>query len=221
MSPEVLEFLRDSHALIVTKANIKSRVHRRTQMDYVGVKLFSKDGELTGELRILGLFTASIYTQPPASIPYIRHKIARVIKAASLDSQSHSGKVLANVLDTYPRDELFQTDPDILAAFAGEIASLYERPRLRILARPDRFERFVSVLAFLPKDRYDTRVRSEVAQYLAAIFAGRVSAVYPFYPEGPLVRVHFIIGRDGGMTPEIARAQLEAGRHAHHPHLGR
>ena len=210
MSPEVLEFLQDNHALMVTKANIKSRVHRRTQMDYVGVKLFSKDGQLQGELRILGLFTANIYTQATGSIPYIRHKVARVLEASALQANSHSGKALANVLEIYPRDELFQIDVATLTKFAGEIASLSERPRLRVLARPDRFDRFVSVLAYLPRDRYDTRVRTEVARYLAHAFNGRVSAVYPFYPEGPLVRVHFILGRDDGVTPVVPREVLEA-----------
>ena len=214
MSPEVLEFLQDSHALIITKANVKSRVHRRTQMDYVGVKLFSPDGHLQGELRIVGLFTASAYTQGVATIPVIRHKVARVLEEAHLDSASHSGKVLVNVLETYPRDELFQIDVATLATFANEIASLYERPRLRVLARADRFDRFVSVLAFLPRDRYDTRVRAAVGAYLKTAYQGRVSAVYPFYPDGPLVRTHYIIGRDEGATPVIARAELEAAMEA-------
>ena len=210
LSPEVLEFLQDNHALMVTKANIKSRVHRRTQMDYVGVKLFAKNGQLEGELRILGLFTANIYTQSTNSIPYIRHKVARVLEVSALQANSHSGKALANVLESYPRDELFQIDLANLTDFAGQIASLSERPRLRVLARPDRFDRFVSVLAFLPRDRYDTRVRMEVGRYLAHAFQGRVSAVYPFYPDGPLVRVHFILGRDEGVTPVVPRELLEA-----------
>ena len=211
LSPEVLEFLHDSHALIITKANVKSRVHRRTQMDYVGVKLFSPEGHLLGELRIVGLFTAGAYTQGVATIPVIRHKVAHVLEEAGLDAASHSGKVLLNVLETYPRDELFQIDVATLAQFAAEIASLYERPRLRVLARPDRFDRFVSVLAFIPRDRYDTRVRLAVGAYLKTVFQGRVSAVYPFYPDGPLVRTHYIIGRDDGTTPIVSRAELEAG----------
>ena len=210
MTPEVLEFLRDDHALIVSKANVKSRVHRFTQMDYAGIKLFSPEGQLEGELRLVGLFTASAYTQSALAIPFIRHKVASVAAKAGLDPQSHSGKVLLNVLETYPRDELFQIDTATLGQFAAEIASLYERPRLRVLARPDRFNRFVSVLAYLPRDRYDTRVRTAVGAYLAQAFKGRLSAVYPFYPDGPLVRAHYIIGRDEGDTPAVARETLEA-----------
>ena len=161
ITPEVLEFLREPHALIITKANVKSRVHRHAHMDYIGIKLFSPAGELEGELRLVGLFTASAYTRSTMTIPYIRHKVVRILTAASLDPHSHSGKTLANVLETFPRDELFQVDAQTLNDFVGEIASLYERPRLRVLTRLDRFDRFVSVLTFIPRDRYDTRCAPE------------------------------------------------------------
>ncbi len=209
ITPEVLEFLHEPHALIITKANVKSRVHRRVHMDYVGVKLFSETGELQGELRLIGLLTSTAYMQATTSIPYIRHKVAQVLETAALDKASHSGKVLANVLETYPRDELFQVDVPTLASFAGEIASLYEHPRLKVLARVDRFDRFVSVMTFLPKDRYDTQVRRSVGAWLAKVYEGRLSASYPYYPEGPLVRTQFIIGRDEGRTPVIAQHVLE------------
>ena len=104
----------------------------------------------------------------------------------------------------------FQIDAETLGVFANDIASLYERPRLRVLARVDRFDRFVSVLAFLPKDRYDTQARRRIGDYLARVFRGRLSAAFPFYPEGPLVRTHFIIGRNEDETPKIPREQLES-----------
>jgi glutamate dehydrogenase len=210
VTPEVLEFLREPHPLIITKANVKSRVHRRVHMDYIGIKMFGQDGRLEGELRLVGLFTSSAYTGSTHDIPYLRLKVARVLTLARLDPSSHSGKVLTTVLESYPRDELFQVDIDTLSRFSGEIARLYERPRLRVLARPDRFDRFVSILTFIPRDRYDTRVRQRVGEYLRQAYRGRLSAVYPFYPEGPLVRTHYIIGRDEGATPQISRPDLEA-----------
>ncbi|MCP8939781.1 NAD-glutamate dehydrogenase [Alsobacter sp. SYSU M60028] len=210
MTPEIRAFLEEPALLIVTKASVKSRVHRRAYLDYVGVKLFSQDGRLAGELRVVGLFTASAYTSTTAEIPYIRHKVARVIRRAGLDQASYSGRALLNVLESYPRDEIFQIDVDTLLAFATDVLSLYERPRVRVLARIDRFDRFVSVLVYVPKDRYDTAVRIRIGEVLARLYEGRVSAAYPAYPEGPLARTHFIIGRDGGATPQVDRARLEA-----------
>jgi glutamate dehydrogenase len=211
ITPEIRAFLARPVALIIAKANVKSRVHRRAYLDYVGVKLFAADGRLEGELRIVGLFTSSAYTNATRDVPYLRHKAEKTIARAGFDPASYSGRTLANVLESYPRDELFQIDDDTLFRFSLEIMNLLERPRIRALARPDQFDRFVSVLVFIPKDRYDTTVRRRVGEFLAGVYQGRVSAAYPAYPEGPLARTHYIIGRDGGLTPVIERDALEDG----------
>ena len=113
------------------------------------------------------------------------------------------------MLETYPRDELFQIDEDTLYRFALDILQLDERPRVRVLPRRDRFDRFVSILVYVPRDRYDSHIRARIGDYLAATYKGRVRAFYPFFPEGPLVRVHFIIGRYEGETPNPDRQTLD------------
>jgi glutamate dehydrogenase len=208
---EMREFLKLPRPLIVTKANLRSRVHRRAHMDYVGIKRFDKNGKLAGERRIVGLFTSPVYRESILKIPYLRRKAAFVLDHAGFAPESHSGKALANVLETYPRDDLFQIDRDTLLQFSLSILQLEERPRIRVLSRRDRFNRFVSVLVYVPRERYDSRIRAKIGAYLAEIYKGRVSAFYPFFPDGPLTRVHFIIGRDAGETPNPPRAELEAG----------
>jgi glutamate dehydrogenase len=209
ITPEIMEFLKEPKALIITKANVRSRVHRRVVMDYIGVKRFDAEGRLSGEFRIVGLFTSTVYTRSTRTIPYLRRKVDAVVKRAGFDLDSHSGKALVNVLESYPRDELFQIDEDLLFQFALEILYLDERPRVRVLVRRDKFDRFVSIILFVPRERYDTRAREAIGSYLATTFRGRVSAFYPSFTEGPLVRVHFIIGRYEGPTPNPDRATLE------------
>ncbi|MCB1508649.1 MAG: NAD-glutamate dehydrogenase, partial [Hyphomicrobiaceae bacterium] len=209
-TPELFDFLKRPEPLIVTKANVKSRVHRRAHMDYVGVKLYDEDGNLTGELRVIGLFSATAYTRSTARIPLLRRKIALVMERAGYDPDSHSGRVLLNVLESYPRDELFQLDIETLYRFSMAVMQLSERPRIRALARIDRFDRFVSILVYVPRERYSTTVRIRIGEYFAEVYKGRVSAWYVAYPEGPLARVHFIIGRYEGKTPQIPQDVLEA-----------
>ncbi|MEX0752757.1 MAG: NAD-glutamate dehydrogenase, partial [Xanthobacteraceae bacterium] len=210
ITPEIRTFLEEPKLLIVTKANVRSRVHRRVYLDYIGVKRFDAGGHLVGEMRIVGLFTSTAYTRSARSIPYLRRKIDAVLRRAGFDPGGHSGKALVNVLETYPRDDLFQIDEDTLYKFALIILQLDERPRVRVLPRCDRFDRFVSVLVYVPRDRYDSSQRVAIGAYLAEIYDGHVSAFYPFFPEGPLVRIHFIIGRAGGKTPNPDRAALES-----------
>ena len=208
-APHIRAFLDGDESMIVTKANMRAVVHRRTYLDYVGVKRLDENGGLIGELRIVGLFTSSAYSQSAGRIPYLAGKVASVLERLSLDPESHSGKALVNVLDNYPRDERFQIDTDTLADFAHRIARASERPRVRVLPRVDRFNRFVSVIVLVPKERYNTRVRERVGTLLAERYDGHISAYYPDFPEGPLARVHMIVGRDGSETPQPDPRELE------------
>ncbi len=210
MTPEVRQFLDEPRALIITKANVRSRVHRRVYLDYIGVKRFDTDGNLAGEFRIVGMFTSTAYTRSTRSIPYLRRKVDALLTRAGLDPDSHSGKALANVIESYPRDELFQIDEDTLYQFVLAILQLEERPRVRVLARRDRFDRFVSVLVYVPRERFDLHLLKEVGDYLAEVYTGHVSAYYQSFPEGPLTRVHYIIGRDEGAAPHADQATLES-----------
>ncbi|MBO6758176.1 MAG: NAD-glutamate dehydrogenase [Roseibium sp.] len=209
ITPEIREFLQKPEPLIIAKANVKSLVHRRVYMDYVGAKLFDDDGKMIGELRIVGLFASTAYTEATSTIPFLRRKVASVLAKAGYDLESHSGRALANVMEAFPRDELFQIDRDTLFDFAIAILQLDERPRIRVLARPDRFDRYVSILCFVPRDRYTTEVRLNIGTYLAHVFEGRLSAWYVTYLEGPLARVHYIVGRDKGRTPSPDQDELE------------
>src|SRR5712672_1571100 len=211
MTQEIREFMREPTLLIVIKANVNSRVHRRVRMDYVGIKLYPPDGRLEGELRVVGLFTSGAYTRSARQIPYVRHKVTRVLQRAGFDPNGHSGKAFMHILEEYPRDELVQVDAETLYNFLMEILTLYERPRVRALARADKFDRFVSILVFIPRDKYDTDVRTRVAVFLAQVYKGRLAASYASFPEGSLARVHYIIGRYDGETPVVERATLEAG----------
>ncbi|MGL4242532.1 MAG: NAD-glutamate dehydrogenase, partial [Beijerinckiaceae bacterium] len=181
MTPEIMTFLREPQTLIITKANVKSLVHRRVHMDYVGIKLFDSKGRVSGELRVVGLFTATAYNDPVTTVPYIRRKAAAVVARAGFPANSYSARALGNILETFPRDELFQISQDQLNAFAMDVLALGDRPRIRALARVDRFDRFVSLLVYVPKDRYDSDVRRRIGDYLAKVYQGRLSAAYPAY----------------------------------------
>ncbi|MCR9136900.1 MAG: NAD-glutamate dehydrogenase [Alphaproteobacteria bacterium] len=209
-TPELLAFLQGPDALIVTKANVKSLVHRRTYMDYVGVKRYDDSGRVTGELRIVGLFTSTAYTRSVTRIPLLRSKADAVVASFGFDSGSHSGKILLNALESYPRDELFQIDVPMLAGFCEQIIELSDRPRVRVLPRIDRFDRFVSVIVYVPRDQYDSDARERIGAYLKSVYEARLSAYYPAFPEGGVARVHFILGRSAGKTPRVTQDALES-----------
>jgi glutamate dehydrogenase len=210
LSDEVREFLSLPSPLIITKSNERSLVHRRVHMDYVGVKTCDANGNLTGERRFVGLFTSGAYSRRPGDIPLLRLKTERVRTRAGLAPDSHDGKALAHILDTYPRDELFQVNQEELYATVIGILRLGERPKVRVFLRFDRFDRFVSALVYVPRERYDTHIREKIHAMLAEAFNGRMSAATPMLDDSNLARVHYIIGREGGERPPIDVHVLEA-----------
>jgi len=205
------DMLKEPQALVINKTSQQSRVHRRVTMDLVGVKRFDAGGRVTGLFRMVGLFTSTAYTRSTRGIPYLRRKTASVIARAGLDPASHSGKALAVVLEQYPRDDLFAIDDETLLRFGLMILQLGERPRVRVLARRDRFDRFASVLVYVPRDRFDSTVREEIGAFLADAWHGRPVSFTPFFPEGPLVRVHYVIARGLQPLADPRRSELEGG----------
>ena len=141
----------------------------------------------------------------------MRRKIDNVLMRAGFNPSGHSGKALVNMLETYPRDELFQIDDETLYRFSLAILQLEERPRVRVLARRDIFDRFVSVLVYLPRERAGGRVVDGIGKFLAGIYKGSISSFTPFFPEGPLVRIHYIIARSKEKIADPDRATLEYG----------
>jgi glutamate dehydrogenase len=210
LASELKAYLEQAAPLVVAKSNLRSRVHRRGHMDYVGVKRYAKseDGKTVavGEVRFVGLFTAEAYEEPARQLPLIRSKIDHVLARAGANPSEHTEKRLRNIVETYPRDELFQIDEAALFDTAMGILHLYDRPRVRLFTRVDPFDRFVSALLFIPRDRYDSDVTRRAGQLLAKAFGGRVSAAYPSFSDQALARVLYIVGLTPGdhLTPDLA-----------------
>jgi glutamate dehydrogenase len=210
LTPAVREFLTQPSPIIITKSSSRSVVHRRAHMDYLGVKTFDAAGNLTGERRFIGLFTSTAYSQLPGDIPLLRRKIEDVLAGSGFDRSGHDGKALAHVLNTFPRDELFQIGEDELLATALGILNLAQRPKVRVFLRFDKFDRFVSALVYLPRDRYSGAVRHRIHALLAHAFDGRQSAAMPTLDDESLARIHYIVGRNEGLRPQVDARNLEA-----------
>ncbi|HXZ58934.1 MAG TPA: NAD-glutamate dehydrogenase [Steroidobacteraceae bacterium] len=187
---------RDPELLIVTKANSIATVHRAEYLDYVGVKTFDRRGLVDGEHRFLGLWTSTAYHGSPREIPVLRRKVERVIEHFGLDPASHDGKEVLNVLETYPRDELFQANvPDLIRIVRG-VVNLYERRTVRLLVRRDPYHRFYSCLVYVPRDRYNTEVRQRIERVASEGFAGTSVESSAQISGASHARVHVVVRTD-------------------------
>ncbi|WP_405465515.1 NAD-glutamate dehydrogenase [Streptomyces jietaisiensis] len=201
---------REHKLLVLTKANSRATVHRPSYLDYVGVKKFDAEGNVTGERRFLGLFSSAAYTESVRRVPVIRRKVEEVLRGAGFSPNSHDGRDLTQILETYPRDELFQTPPDELRAIATSVLYLQERRRLRLYLRQDEYGRYYSALVYLPRDRYTTGVRLRIIDILKEELGGTSVDFTAWNTESILSRLHFVVRvPQGTELPELSDADKD------------
>ncbi|WP_328399991.1 NAD-glutamate dehydrogenase [Streptomyces sp. NBC_00390] len=201
---------REHKLLILTKANSRSTVHRPSYLDYVGVKKFDEQGNVIGERRFLGLFSSAAYTESVRRVPVVRRKVDEVLKGAGFSPHSHDGRDLLQILETYPRDELFQTPVDKLREIVTSVLYLQERRRLRLYLRQDEYGRYYSALVYLPRDRYTTGVRLRIIDILKEELGGTSVDFTAWNTESILSRLHFVIRVPPGTElPDLTDADTE------------
>jgi glutamate dehydrogenase len=201
---------REKTLLVLAKANSRATVHRPAYLDYVGVKKFDENGEVVGERRILGLYSSAAYTESLTRIPLLREKAAEVLRRIGFDPRSHAGKALMDTLETYPRDELFQTPVDELAPMAEAVMHARERRQVRMFLRRDTYGRYVSVLVYLPRDRYSTSVREKFGAILKEELGGESIEFSARVGESTTANVHFVVHPPAGESIlEVDEAGLE------------
>jgi glutamate dehydrogenase len=210
LPPQARAYARVKDVLILAKANARSTVHRPGYLDYIGIKRYDERGEVCGEHRLLGLYTHTAYQTRPTDIPVVRRKVAGVQARAGLAAGGHAWKALENILETYPRDELFEATEDELFDIALGILHLGERQRFRLFVRRDRFERYVTCLIYAPRENYTTDLRRKWQSILLQAWNGTSSEFDLLLSGSQLARVLITVRTTPGRIPPVNLSELEA-----------
>ncbi len=214
LNPQARRVAKTKTPLVITKADSNSTIHRSGHLDQIGVKVFGADGKPRAVRRFVGLFTSAAYTERPGDVPLVRLKIDRVMAKSGLDPTSHSGKALQHILNTFPRDDLFQGSTNDLAKMSAGILSLQERHQVKLFCRRDAFNRFYSCFVYLPRDQYNPRTQLRIEELLMRAFKGTSIETKLTMSESALARLEATIRipPDSKIVPKIAalEKQLEA-----------
>ena len=205
----IAQALRSTDLLVITKANLRSTVHRPAWLDYIGVKRFDPRGRPIGEVRILGLWNYSVYRTDPRQIPWVRQKLRRVVEHFPFAPNSHDGKRLQQILQTLPRDELFQASVPDLIRCARAVLVLQERARVRLILRRDEFRRFWSCLVYLPRERCDAEAQARIEQLLRTALQGNELDSSLTIGNEPLAQLHILVRVDPASQPRVHVEHLE------------
>jgi glutamate dehydrogenase len=183
--------------LLLTKANARSRIHRPAHPDYIGIKRFDEEGNVVGEDRFIGLYSSSFYNDSAMDIPLVRDKIQRVMQRSRFAPGSHASKALLNIMQTYPRDEIVQTSDDDLLDITLGVLQIQERDMTRVFLRRDIFGRFITVMVYVPKERYNTLLRQKTQTILARTLGSEEEVDFnTFFSESALARTQYTVRVD-------------------------
>ena len=209
LSDEMQRLVREKDWLILTKANSRSTVHRATFLDYVGVKIYNRNGRVVGERRFIGLLTSIAYSESPRNIPLLRHKVHKIYERTNVEPAGHRGKALLHIIETYPREELFQSSIEDLARTTLGILNLQDRQRVKFFLRRDPFNRFFSCFVFVPREKYTTAIRRQVEVLLTEAFGGTSFDSAVQISDSALARVHTIVRKPTHARPRISIQEIE------------
>ena len=204
---DLRERVLEGDLLIVSKTNRLSTVHRRARMDYVGVRKIDHNGRVSGEARLLGLFTTKAYTEPASQTPLLNRKLRQILRHEDLIEGSHDYKAAVSLFDSFPKDELFAASTDDLRRAVVELLSL-EGDRVRLLGRRATDGRSVSLIAALPAARYDAELLDAFSALLRKRFDTDAVDAQTVLGEGERVRVHVTVHAPGGV-PDVSLRELE------------
>lgn len=209
LPPQARKMALSKNILIIAKTNTTSTVHRLTYTDYIGVKRFNEKGELIGERRFIGLYTSTAYHSSPRQIPFLRHKVDKVLQDLGFPPDSHDGKEAVHILETLPRDDLFQATHEELLAITLSIIQLKERKRIRLLVRRDAFCRYFSCLVYVPREIFNTELAYAMQDILMQDFKGLESTFTTYFSDSVLARIHFLIRVDPKVPTEYDLNEIE------------
>jgi len=205
---EVARTNRDN-PLIITKTHSRSSVHRVGYMDYIGVLRFDAKGRAVGERRFIGLFTSNAYFRRAAHTPLVRLKVKAVLDQSGLRDNSHAQKSMMHILETLPRDDLFQATIEELTEIATAVLHLQERQRVCLLIRRERFARFYSCLVYIPRDQFNTENRNKIQKILKRALKGEKLDYVLQISDSALARLQVIIRPRPGEEPKPDVRMLE------------
>lgn len=207
--PELRQALLAPDLIEITKSSRRSPVHRPVPMDYISLKRFNAEGKVVGETRFTGLFTSSVYYQSTESVPLVRRKVKHVIERAGFDPVSHDEKALKTILEFLPRDELLQMSEEEMLETSMGILALEAKPGVRVFMRKDMFERFLSLMVFVPREQFSTDLRHQIQTIVEKSFNASTTTFSTQITEAPLARLHLILKTSPGDIPSVNLTTIE------------
>ena len=180
------------HTLSIVKADVQATLHRDQQLDFIGIRDTNEQGVVAGEHCLVGLFSRAATSRPLADFPFARGRIAQVFRLAGVRPEGFRAEKFLDILESLPRSEVLEAQPEWLAAVSGAVVALYKRPRAKVFARRDVYGRHLNVLVYMPRELYSATLSDTLADTLHQAVDASGVLVQTLLSDGPLARLYLI-----------------------------
>ena len=206
---DIKKLLTGTRVLMLSKSSRVSPIHRSVYMDFLGIHKFDNNGKLIGEYRFVGLLTSQAYQLTVSNIPLLREKANKIMAMTSIPRHGHAYHKMTHIINTLPRDDLFQASVEELYPMVTGISQLQDKKSLRLFSRVDHYQRFVSCLVYIPRDKFNTELRIKVQNVLKETYGGTSSGFTTEFNESDHARVHVHVRTVPGQVNDVDTSDLE------------
>ena len=196
--------------VVYTKTRLKAGVYRPDYMDCILFCHGQPDKNESMQVScILGFIGRSKDSMPHSSIPHIRNKISWVLESSVLRKNGHGYKQLRSLLNSLPREKLFQMNADQLYALGMTLLN-QERRKTRLHLHRNICGHFYSCLVYIPRDLFNSHLRTKIQQYLRVVMQASEVEFVVYFSHSILTRIHYIIHTDPAIPLNFNQEQLES-----------
>ena len=210
LDPGLAERIVSGDLLTVARTNSESTVHRRQRMVYIGIKRVGDDGQITGELRLLGLFAQKAFAEPASAVPVLRRKLAQVFEGEDIVPSSYDERALRALWDALPKQELFAAPTEELQRTMVHLLETQKSKGIRVMVRTDVTGRSISALVSVPRERFSAELRQDVQRLLADRFAAHGVDYHLSITERDQALMHFQLHAAANEVEAADTSGLEA-----------
>ena len=168
-NPRFQELLLRKEQVGVEVLERVSPILRDDRLIYIGARQESPDGTWV-EHGFIGLASENSLSDQTMNVPVLRSKIEEALSVIGVPRGSHDYRKIVEILNTYPKIELFFMNRDELVDAVRTFALLYRHGMVRVIPAKGLAIRGVTLLLILPRSFYSEENLDRIEHYLGRHF---------------------------------------------------
>ncbi len=195
--------------IVVARTAALATIHRAVRMTSIAVRVAGPAEGSVVEHRFIGLLGSGAYRESVFTIPVLCDRANAVLELSGSTAVSHTGRAIKNVVETLPRDIVFELDSHALALLVIDIVGLQERRIVRVFDVDEPVGDFTTVFVYLPKVRFESGLQDRVAAIVARHAGSPARDVRSLVESSSLARITMTVSLSSPLDLERLGEQID------------